>query len=132
METKDFQYKGEQFSIRWDPKEEVIFSEVWGNHDKNDATEFMNNTNEIIKKFGIKIPYVLIDASRQKASDHEARRVYTKWLRDDPMKSYSAICGGNTLIRIIINFIFTTTKNKRSKVFATLEEGLKWLKKMQA
>ena len=136
MDTNELQYKGEKFSIRWDPKEGIFFIEEWGVHDKNDAVDFVKNMNEMIDKTGIKILYALIDVSRQKTTDHEARRLYNQWLIDKPMPAYAAICGGNALVRLIINFILaaTSNKNKMAKIrmFAAAEEGLEWLKEIRA
>lgn len=135
MSSEPFQYKGEKFSIRFDPKEEIFFVEIWGSHIKNDSIDFIKNTSEMIEKFGVKNFYALIDVSRQKTADHEARRLYNQWLTDRIMPSYAALCGGNLIVRMMANFILTAgrIKNKmvKSEAFATTEEGLKWLRKMK-
>lgn len=135
METSELRYKGEKFSIRWDPKEEIFFAEEWGAHNKNDATDFIKKMNEMIEKTGIENLYALIDVSRQKSTDHEARRLYSQWLVDKIMPACAAICGSNLVIRIMINFILAAGRGKNKMVkmetFATAEEGLEWLKKMK-
>lgn len=135
MDQNELQYKGEKFSIRWDPREEMFFMKFWGDHEKSDAEDFAKNFFDIadrIPKTGA--IYLLLDVSEQGKLNHEARRVYTYELAKRALPTYSAICGLNLVLRLAMGFILTVLKKKLKDVrsFATLEEGRKWLREMRA
>jgi hypothetical protein len=133
MDTNELKHKGEKFSIHWDPNERILFTEMWGAHNKKDAEEYRAKFKEFLEKIpGTASVCQLYDLSKQKKTDHEARRIYTE-ISKYPRAGTSAICGANILIRVVTNFIATATGRKNSiKSFAAVEEGLKWLRETKA
>jgi hypothetical protein len=132
IDKNKFEYKGEKFSIRWDPKDEILFVTMWGSHTKKDAEEYRDKFYEFAKMIPGKKPiYQLFDVSKQDKSDSEARRIYNE-LSKNARAGNAAICGANVVVRLIAAFISTATRRKDIKLFSTTQEGVKWLKKMKA
>ena len=133
MESKEFNYKGKNFSIRWDPKDQMIFIETWGKHDKAIAEMFMTKFGEFYKRFSTpESAKILVENVKLIKTDHEARRAYTEQVKIFPGSGMIAVCGANTIIRIVCNFLLSNLikrKNTKVKFFTTSVEGLKWLKK---
>jgi hypothetical protein len=128
MDKNKFEYKGEKFSIRWDPKDEILFETMWGSHNKKDAEEYRDKFYEFAKMIPKTNPIkILVDVSKQDKSDSEARRIYNE-VSKHPRSGPSAICGTNVVVRLIAAFISTATRRKDIKCFANVEEGVKWLK----
>lgn len=129
MDTNELQYKGEKFSIRWDSNEEILFTEFWDEHEKKDAEEYKSKFEEFAGKIpGTEPLRILADVSRQAKTSNEARRIYNE-VSKHPRSGISAICGANIMIRVVTAFIVAATRRKNIKSFATVKEGLKWLKK---
>jgi len=128
MDSEELSYKGEKFTIRWDPKEEILFEEMWGHHTIKDAEDYLAKFKEFCEKIPGTDPLkILVDVSKQEKTDSDARRVYTE-ASSHPRSGRSAICGPNIIIRLIAGFISTALGRKNIKTFASAKEGLKWLK----
>jgi len=132
MNTNELKYKGEKFSIRWDSKEEILFIEFWGKHEKKDAEEYKSKFEEFTEKIpGTEPLSILADVSGQIKTSNEARRIYNE-VSKHPRSGNSAICGASVLIRVVTAFIAATTRRKNIKSFVAAEEGLKWLNEKKA
>lgn len=130
MNTNELKYKGEKFSIRWDSNEEILFTGFWDEHEKKDAEEYKSKFEEFAEKIpGTEPLRILADVSRQTKTSNEARRIYNE-VSKHPRSGISAICGANIMIRVVTAFIIAATRRKNIKSFATVEEGLEWLKKV--
>lgn len=133
MESKEINYKGENFSIRWDQKDQIIFIETWGEHNKETAEIFMLKFREFYKKFPTpESAKILVENVKLIKTDHEARRAYTEQVKIFPGSGMVAVCGASTIIRMVCNFLLNNLikrKNTKVKFFTTSEEGLKWLRK---
>ena len=78
---KGFHYKGKNFTIDFDGGDEILFITVGGDHKKEDAQEFVGKFREFVEKFpGVKFKLLVNGLSLSK-SDHEARRIYTNYVR---------------------------------------------------
>lgn len=136
MDTNELQCKGEKFSISWDPGDKIFFLKMWGDHSEKDAKDFNKKMYGFIDKIPGSEPIdILVDTSKQGKTGHEARRIYANTVTQYPRPTNVAICGASVLIKMITNFIVNITgkvKGKNIKMFATTEEGLKWLRGMKA
>jgi len=131
MDKAGFKYTGEKFLIYWDPEEKILFEEFWGEHHIKDAEDYQNKFSELAAKIPGNDPInILADVSKQKKTDHEARRIYTK-ISSHPRSGNSAICGANLVVGMIANFIGIATRRKNIKCFSTRDEGLSWLREIK-
>ena len=130
----ELEHKGENFSMRWDQKEEILFIESWGRHTEKIAKEFCFNLREFWKKFAIeKGMKMCIDASKSIKTDHRARRAYSELTKEEIFLTGGtiAVYGANALIETITKFILIFIQRKTKvdvKFFTTKKEALKWLK----
>lgn len=135
MAENNFEYKGENFSISWNSKEQILFIETLGVHDKKITEMFITKFREFYKRFAKPelVTKILVDSSKLIKTNHEARRIYTKQVKTFLGAAKIAICGANTVIRVVSNFLLGTVikrKNIKVKFFTTTNEGLKWLKEI--
>lgn len=128
MEQTEFYYKGNNFTYKWDPKEELGFLEVWGTHTKKDAEEFKENVVGFLDNFKNTYALTLIECSKIVSANHEARRIYTKVSKDIPGNQRVAIIGAKPLIKILLGFLIVASKRENFKFFDDKEKAVKWLK----
>ena len=127
---KEFSYKGEKFSFQWDPKEGIVFIKLWGPQEKKDAEEFKKVAEDFLEKFPEVDPAkMLVDCSEQGNIEYEARRIYTDAARL-PRRGFVAVCGSNTIVRLIAGFLLAAAKRDSIRLFKNRESGLKWLKEI--
>jgi hypothetical protein len=137
MDTKEVEYKEENFSISWDEKERTIFVKTWGIHNKEIAELFNDRFGKILEAISDKEEVnILVDDTENLKTDHEARRIYTSFSKGlvnkyPKIKVKMAIAGANTFVSMVVNFLITPIagrKNIKLKSFKTPEQGIKWFK----
>jgi hypothetical protein len=137
MDTKEIEYKEENFSISWDEKEKIISVKAWSIHKKETAELFKDRFAKILESISDKGDInILVDDTENIKTDHEARRIYTSFTKD-LVDKYSdinvkmAIFGANTFVSMVVNFLVVPIANKKNviiKSFKTREESIKWFK----
>ncbi len=85
----------------------------------------MDNLTEEYHKQGKKV-LILVDVSGVTSHDPEARTEGRKRLNGD--YDAMAICGNNTAIRLIVNWLIRTAGNsEKVQFFSTKDEAMEWL-----
>lgn len=128
---KEFSYKGEKFNFQWDPADKLVLVKVWGAHEKKDAEEFKNISEDFLAKFPEVDPAkMLIDCSEQGKMNYEARKIYTEAIKL-PRQAFIAVFWKNTLVRITAGFLLTASGRKNLKLFENKEKAVAWLKQIK-
>jgi hypothetical protein len=126
-----FYYKGKKFLMNWAPKDKIFFVAMKGVQKKEDANDFSLKLGEFLKKIPVDPFKILIDATQLIKSDHEARRIYTNFVKEHKSITHGrvAMCSANVFATIVGKFItIIAPKNINFKIFKTVNQGLKWLK----
>ena len=123
--------KEENQSIKWFPEDRIVFLAPSGDFTKDEADKIVNEVsaafNEITKNEKLNL---IIDASKAYKTNHEARRVYTKFAKDYKGKvSKIAMFKANTFTKLIIQFVLSASgTDAKLKIFNNLEDSLKWIR----
>lgn len=118
-------------SMKWLPEDRVVFLAPSGDFTKNEADKIVNEVfnafSEITKDEKLNL---IIDASGAYKTNHEARRVYTKFARDYKGRvSKIATFKANTFTRLIIQFVLSASgTDAKLKFFDNFENSLKWIR----
>lgn len=114
-------------------KDNIIYIEIT----KEDLSgeyilELMKEAIEVIRKFSGKAK-LLAKFSKPvlKVGSSKERKKMVKLIEDaykDPGFDKLAICGVNTLLKIVSFFVVKATKIENIRIFESKEEALKWLK----
>lgn len=129
MEEKEFNIKGEVFSLKWDPNSQILFIDFWGEQTQKTAKEFEEAENIFFNKFPVKSLKIFVDAMKVTEVDHEARRTFSEAVKKYPIPAKTAICYKNILFKIIAGFITTVSMGRlKVKFFEDKEKALEWLK----
>lgn len=136
MNTSELKYEGKKFTMRWNPKEEIILIKTWGVHDLEDAKEYSKTFTEFAEEIPDNEPLqILTDVSEQSKLNRnttlKARKEYSR-ISKHPRSGDSAVVGANIIIRVVVAFISAFSKRKNIKCFADKEKALKWLKEKRA
>lgn len=129
MEAEILKHKGENFSISFDSKENIIFVEMWGRQKLEDAKIFEAIANKFVNQIPEPNPVkILVTTLQSIKTDHMVRRFYTDLMKKQKREFKIAICGVNNLIKIVAGFVIAAINKQNIKIFTTPEEGLKWIK----
>lgn len=133
MNEKSFHYKGKNFTMDWDEETKIVSIAVGGHHKKEDAEEFVGKFKEFIENFSDTPFKILVNGLNLSKSDHEARRVYTEYVRGNfkhGLAGSVALCSSNLFIRMVGKFVVSVAPSTKLRIFSKVEDGLKWLKSL--
>jgi hypothetical protein len=131
MEEK-IEYQGENFTMSWDPEKETLFITTKGSHDEKDARDLVEKFSEILKKTTVNPLKILIEANKTLKSDHEARRIYSNFVKEarKNRNTIIALCSANVFVRMVGKFIAVAAgSTMKFNLFANTEDGSRWLEK---
>ena len=130
MEEKGH-YKGKNFTMDWDPDNKIIYIVVSGYHKKEDAEEFTAKFRDFLNDFSSTPFKILVNGLELSKSDHEARRIYTKYVKgnfEHDLAGAVALCSKNLFIRMVGKFVVAVAPTTRLRIFDKVEDGFSWLK----
>ena len=112
----------------WVDKEKIINIQLIGSHDKENAESIIEEINELISKNPNCL--ILIDMDKIVRPTSQARKLHAQNMRlQANYFKKTAIYGGNTLNRVIANFIIKASgRGDKVKYFRTRENAIEWLK----
>lgn len=133
MAEEMFCYEGKKIVINWEQKDQILFIVLNGVHKKEDAEEFSLEFEKFLKKNPVDPLKILIDATQLTKSDHEARRIYTAFVKKHKLTTHGkvALCSANVFVTMVGKFVtIIAPKTINFKTFKTVSQGLKWLKSL--
>jgi len=129
---EEFYYKGKNFTISLDKKENLVLIDVYGIHNLENAEDFKSAIDKLFKEVQeVKRKKLLIDFLKLDKVEHGARKIYTSLSSDFSASPHIAIFGMSTIIRILLGFVLSASGRKDVKTFKKREEAVNWLKKQK-
>jgi len=131
--AREHEHNGKQFSMWWDPENQVVRSEAWGVNEEEDAVEYMECLANICRDVGKgELVDFLVDGRRLETMSRKARKIYAK-MRDLAAIHRAVICGLNPLVKAILAFLILLPGSRfETKMVDSVEDGLRWLREQRA